>query len=144
MADLGHWTSEAEVDPEEDFGFIYNITNKLTGQSYIGRKAFHKTVKGKKAGPSDWASYRGSSKYLNSDMEEFGVENFEFSILFTCPSLSWLKRAELEVHLRLNVVYAKDDLGNYLYYNRNVGDCQYVPQERYAEEMLEKIRINTE
>ena len=77
---MSHWVYNGDVyNPEyEDIdhaGFIYLITNQLTGQQYIGRKRFHKKrtlkpLKGKKRRrikitESDWpADYKGANQCM--------------------------------------------------------------------------------
>jgi hypothetical protein len=95
--DLGHWTlSEGLCCPNEFFGFIYEITNIVTGKFYIGkkqclRKIKRKPLKGKTRNridhkESDWKSYTGSSNDLLEDIKKYGKENFTFKILRFCNS----------------------------------------------------------
>ena len=79
--------------PENCYGFIYRIDNKLNGKKYIGRKfltkAGYKVVKGKRKKirkESDWADYYGSSPQLQRDVEEFGKENFTRTIIRLCKT----------------------------------------------------------
>jgi hypothetical protein len=88
--------------PEECVGFVYIITNTLTGRKYIGKKLakFAKTtyrVQKLKNGTkkkkrirskvdSDWQEYYGSSDELNKDIETLGKENFKREILHYCTS----------------------------------------------------------
>lgn len=82
------------LEPDEsDYGFVYLITNKLSGKKYIGRKYFtaagYKTVKGKRKKirkQSDWLDYYGSNKELQLDVETHGKENFTREILRICKS----------------------------------------------------------
>jgi hypothetical protein len=91
-----------EILPEDCVGFIYMITNNLSGRRYIGKKlakfsrTTYKTVKlknGKKKRKkirgkieSDWQTYYGSNEQLNKDVIEFGNENFTREILYYCKS----------------------------------------------------------
>jgi hypothetical protein len=95
--DLGHWTlSEGLYCPNEFFGFIYEITNTVTGKFYIGkkqclRKIKRKPLKGKTRNridhkESDWKIYTGSSNDLLEDIKKYGKENFTFKILRFCNS----------------------------------------------------------
>ena len=96
--------SLVESLPEDCVGFVYLITNKLSGRKYIGKKlakfsrTTYKMVKlknGKKKRKkirgkidSDWLTYYGSSPDLTRDIVALGVENFTREILFYCKSKS--------------------------------------------------------
>jgi hypothetical protein len=100
------WTYNGiEVDSpiENATGFVYKITNKTTGQFYIGRKnvvsVSKKTVVGEKkkqivTKESDWKHYWSSSKQLIADVEEQGKDNFSREILAWASSISVLQYLE--------------------------------------------------
>lgn len=84
------WTFRGEIFKIENFpkfaGFVYLITNKITGQKYIGRKYFSsmRMQKGKsrrKSISSDWEKYWSSSDILKKQVQELGKENFKREIL---------------------------------------------------------------
>jgi hypothetical protein len=91
-----------ETLPEDCVGFVYMITNNLTGRKYIGKKLakFAKTTyrmvklkNGKKKRQkirgkveSDWQTYYGSNDQLNRDLLDLGPENFTREILYYCKS----------------------------------------------------------
>jgi len=79
-----------EIDPKY-CGFVYLITNNLTGRQYIGKKIlkFKKTkqVNGKKKRfyiESDWKTYYGSNTELSEDVKINGQLNFKREILRFC------------------------------------------------------------
>ena len=91
------WTYEGKtIDtiPDEYEGFVYLITNKTTGQKYIGKKLSRfkttkpplKGKKNKRRGykESDWKDYWGSSDRLQADVDKLGPENFTREILYLC------------------------------------------------------------
>lgn len=86
--DIGHWKANFDIDFKHFFGFVYIITNLLSGKKYIGCKQF-KFKRKKKIVESDWRTYTGSSKDLNKDIEIYGKNNFDFTIvsLHSCKSL---------------------------------------------------------
>ena len=91
-----------EVLPEDCVGFVYMITNNITGRKYIGKKlakfskTTYRTVKLKNGNKkkkkirgkieSDWQTYYGSNEQLNQDVERLGAGNFTREILYYCRS----------------------------------------------------------
>ena len=127
------WINQCE-DISGYFGFVYQITNKLTGASYIGKKQYFrclkKTVRGKKNRitvkvESDWRTYTSSSKHLNEDIEKFGLESFEFKILSNHTGKQELAFAEIREQWERDVVYAKFPDGSKMYYNRRIERINY-------------------
>jgi hypothetical protein len=88
--------------PEDCVGFVYLITNNLSGKKYIGKKlakfarTTYRTVKLKNGTKkkkkirskinSDWLTYYGSNDELNRDVQLHGTENFSREILYYCNS----------------------------------------------------------
>ena len=82
-----------EEPSENDYGFVYKITNHANGKTYIGKKLFWfkrtKTLKGKKKrylAPSDWKTYYGSSKTVQADVLEQGEHVFRREIIRLCKN----------------------------------------------------------
>ena len=82
-----------EEPSEEHYGFVYKLTNITTGKAYIGKKLFWfkktKVLKGKKKrylAPSDWKKYYGSSKAVQADVDQFGVDIFKREIIVLCKN----------------------------------------------------------
>jgi hypothetical protein len=99
------WTYQGQVVeelPEDCIGFVYNITNTVTGRQYIGKKlakfskTTYKTVKLKNGTKkkkkirskidSDWQEYYGSSVELSKDIDTLGKDKFTREILYYCKS----------------------------------------------------------
>jgi hypothetical protein len=99
------WTHQGSIVselPEDCIGFVYLITNTVTGRKYIGKKlakfskTTYKTVKLKNGTKkkkkirskidSDWQEYYGSSVELTKDITQIGVDKFTREILYYCKS----------------------------------------------------------
>jgi hypothetical protein len=119
-----------EVLPEDCIGFVYLITNNLSGRMYVGKKlakfskTTYKVVKlknGKKKRKkiknkidSDWQQYYGSNIELNKDIEQLGSENFTREILYYCRSKAECSYIEAREQFTRKVLETKD------YYNGHI------------------------
>lgn len=127
------WLFEgASVDslPEDCVGFVYLITNTITGRKYIGKKlakfskTSYKTVKLKNGSKkkkkirskidSDWMDYYGSSDELNKDILTLGKENFTREILHYCKSKAHTSYLEAKEQFDRKVLESTD------YYNGQI------------------------
>lgn len=109
-------------------GFVYKITNNISGRIYIGKKLaqFSKTktktitlksgVKKKKKIKSkiesDWRTYYGSSVELSKDVNELGTDNFTREILCFCKSKGTLSYMEAKIQFQLEVLEKPDQFYN--------------------------------
>jgi hypothetical protein len=82
-----------EEEIGDNYGFVYVITNLVSGKKYIGKKFFYssrtKQVKGKKKKfkvSSDWQTYYGSNEELKKDVTMHGREQFKREIIHLCVS----------------------------------------------------------
>lgn len=148
---MSHWIYKGEpFDPDYDdidhAGFVYMITNNITGQKYVGKKVFHarrtlKPLKGKKrrrkvVKESDWRGYCSSSQEVKDDIKKHGKENFTFEILSFHINRTELNYAELKLQFLLDVLEARcEDTGEYLFYNRNIL-TKYYRSELHWEDRL--------
>jgi hypothetical protein len=127
MSDLSPWIWRDQPFTENDvgdwFGFVYEITNIITGKRYIGRKYFYSTNRVKQKGKknrkivrkqSDWQKYYGSSKTLIADIELHGKENFKREILSLHEG-----RGDVNYH-ELKEQIVRDVLNDDTYYNDNI------------------------
>jgi len=119
-----------ETLPEECIGFVYIITNNITGRKYIGKKlakfskTTYKTVKQKNGIKkkkrikskidSDWREYYGSNDQLNKDVEQLGAENFRREILYYCTSKAECSYIEAREQFSRRVLESDD------YYNGQI------------------------
>jgi hypothetical protein len=122
--------TQIETLPEDCVGFVYLITNKLSGRKYIGKKLakFSKTtyrvVKLKNGNKkrkrirskidSDWQLYYGSNDQLNRDIEALGADNFTREILFYCRSKAECSYIEAREQFNHKVLESDD------YYNGQI------------------------
>lgn len=116
--------------PEDCVGFVYLITNTISGRKYIGKKlskfskTTYKTVKLKNGTKkkkkirskveSDWQEYYGSSVELTADITKLGKENFTREILFYCTSKAQTSYIEAREQFERKVLESND------YYNGHI------------------------
>ena len=116
--------------PEDCVGFVYLITNNLSGRKYVGKKLakFSKTTykvikqkngikKRKKIRSkvdSDWQLYYGSNIELNEDIKKLGSENFTREILYYCRSKAECSYVEAREQFTRKVLENND------YYNGQI------------------------
>ena len=127
------WTHNGaivQVLPEDCIGFVYLITNTVTGRKYIGKKLakFSKTsykvitqkngVKKKKKikskVESNWQTYYGSNDALNEDVNKLGNDKFTREILFYCNSKAQCSYIEAREQFTHKVLESTD------YYNGQI------------------------
>jgi hypothetical protein len=122
--------SPVEALPEDCVGFVYIITNNLSGKKYIGKKlakfarTTYRTVKLKNGTKkkkkirskidSDWRDYYGSNDQLNKDVQIYGTENFSREILYYCKSKSECSYIEAREQFTNRVLESTD------YYNGQI------------------------
>ena len=110
--------------PEDCVGYVYLITNNVSGRKYIGKKlakfakTTYKVVKLKNGNKkrkkirskvdSDWLTYYGSNHELNKDVEQLGAENFTREILFFCKSKAECSYIEAREQFNYKVLESDD------------------------------------
>jgi len=125
-----HENTQIDALPEDCVGFVYLITNNVSGRKYIGKKLakFSKTsyrvVKLKNGNKkrkkirskidSDWQLYYGSNDQLNQDIAELGSDNFTREILFYCKSKAACSYIEAREQFNHRVLESDD------YYNGQI------------------------
>ena len=141
-----HWTFRDDKtrvpQPDEYFGFVYVITNKVTTKQYIGCKQYWQMRKRKKHKPSNWRVYTSSSKDLNEDIDKLGKRRFKFEIIQEYKTKRGLHYYEqfyqMKHHVLTAVIEGTDEPA---YYNKNIGGVRfYVPLEKYEDpEFMQKM-----
>ncbi len=112
--------TQIETLPEDCVGYVYIITNTVSGRKYIGKKLakFSKTTyrvvklkngnkKRKKIRSkidSDWQTYYGSNDELNQDIQTLGSDKFIREILYYCTSKSQCSYIEAREQFRHKVL----------------------------------------
>lgn len=129
---LSQWTYNETLfsQPNTDIiGFVYIITNILTGRQYIGKKNFwstktsQKTVIIKSTGlkkkkkirtqiPSDWETYFGSNDELKKDVITYGEQHFTRVILRLCRSKGEMSYYEAKYQFDMDVILYPDKFYN--------------------------------
>ena len=113
-------------DIDDNFGFVYLITNLENGRRYIGRKYFwsFRTPKGKKRKvkqESDWKKYYGSCPELKEDIEKTGNRIFFKREILSLHKTKGKTNFEETRQLFINGVLTESlDTGGPAYYNSNI------------------------
>ena len=107
--------------PDNAYGYVYLITNNLTGKKYIGKKLFWfkktKVVKGKRKRlkvESDWREYWSSSDEVKADVKSFGENNFTREILHICGNKGMCNYLEAREQMDRRVLESSN------YYNAQI------------------------
>jgi hypothetical protein len=116
--------------PADCVGFVYLITNAVSGRMYVGKKLarfkttryrMHTQKNGRRVRKkirgvvdSDWQDYYGSSDQLNRDIAALGKDRFRREILHYC----WSK-AELN-YVEAREQFSRRVLESDLYYNGHI------------------------
>lgn len=109
--------TEAPIDA---VGYVYLITNNITGRKYVGKKLFsfskttYKVVKLKNGTKkrkkirsqieSDWQEYWSSCDELKKDVHTLDSDNFSREILMYCSSKSELSYYEAKFQFEYDVL----------------------------------------
>jgi serine/threonine protein kinase len=121
--------------PQNTFGFIYIVTHKPTGKSYIGKKSLFHNIKKKltkkelaeQTGPgrksttkvvvkeSDWKTYYGSAKPIMELIKGGKQEEFTREILQLVPNKKLLTYYECKYLFQLGVLEHPEG-----YFNDNI------------------------
>ena len=112
---------EFDKTPEEYQGFVYRITELDTGKKYIGKKFFWKPKtlpitktrkrRVKTRVESDWRKYFGSSKEVQTLVEEKGEGNYKREILRLCKTKGECSYYEAKLQFEYDVLLSDE------YYN---------------------------
>lgn len=117
-------------DIQDNYGFVYCLTDSVTAKKYIGRKYFWsvRTVKKiknrrkKNRSESDWKDYYGSSKTVLELVDKFGKERFKREIVSLHKTKGDVNYNEVKLQFKLDVLEAVDQFGERAYFNENIAN----------------------
>lgn len=135
------WIFDGKPFTDDDIGksvgFVYLITNLITGKKYLGRKYFESikkpriTKKTKSTrrvrSSSDWKSYYGSSEILLEQLKEHGPSNFKREIISLHKTRGDVNTAEVREQFARNV------LEDETYINANIAGRWHRPPKHIIE-----------
>jgi hypothetical protein len=127
---------------EEAVGFVYKITNTVTGRFYIGRKNLYSERKTKISNrektqtktrktfkrvvkESNWKTYYGSCAELTEEIALTDKKFYKREILEVCCSKKYLGYCELAHQIKNDVLTANSYNGNVLgkYFPSDMENC---------------------
>jgi hypothetical protein len=127
---------------EEAVGFVYKITNTVTGRFYIGRKNLYSERKTKISNrektqtktrktfkrvvkESNWKTYYGSCAELTEEIALTDKKFYQREILEVCCSKKYLGYCELAHQIKNDVLTANSYNGNILgkYFPSDMENC---------------------
>ena len=115
--------------PEDHFGFVYLITNLISGRKYLGKKQFWSFLTKRKKGRKNkihykkeakWRDYWGSCQELLDDIKALGENMFRREILVLCPTKGDLTFQEVNYQFKNDVLSATLPDGTRAFYNNNI------------------------
>ena len=128
---LSDWTYKGRLFTsdmiEDNYGFVYIITNKENGRQYIGKKFFYskktKITKNKTNSrkskrrfktESDWRDYFGSSDALKEDVLAKGEGLFTREIIILCKSKGECSYYEAKEQFERSVLFDDNYYNNWI------------------------------
>ena len=120
------WLYNGEVLESEHIenyvGMVYLLENTRTQMFYVGKKFFWTTkpkmIKGKKKKircESDWKKYYGSSKALQEEINQYGIDIIQRSVILLCSTKTQCAYYEMKEQVDRNAIISDK------YYNVFIG-----------------------
>lgn len=127
---------------QDNFGFVYRIDCRETNRSYIGRKYFWSFTKPKGKSrrvksESNWKVYYGSCPELKTDVELWGRESMDRTILSLHKTKGKCNYEETRQLFLNNVLTEALDSGVPKYYNSNILS-RYFRKDYYEQSAAEE------
>jgi hypothetical protein len=116
------WQYDESIDPGKYFGFIYVITDNVTGKFYTGKKQLYsaqyrpltkKELEGRDGRSSkkklvtkesNWRIYNGSCKELLEDIKKYGEDRYTKKIIHWCSNRTQLTYYELHYQVLMGCI----------------------------------------
>jgi len=117
---------------------IYEIKNKINGKSYIGQHS-----------SDELGTYWGSGKLIRKAIEKYGIENFERTILESCPNKNelnerekyWIKEKDsINSGYNLTEGGTGGDTSKFINYSKEWAETQRINTKQYWDSLSEEER----